>query len=143
MFCFLQQCVFMLEFVREGLGGHAVWEGVLGRKAPCESHCHSPCHPAPCGQSTRASPGSGSCVTVTDGPLNSHLGVLHGGCPLQGVCTQPGEWGCSAQLPAEVAVPGAGSRMICGCPVLASKRGQGTRHLLCAQMQTILNLETI
>lgn len=44
MFCFLQ-CVLMLEFVRKGLGGNSVWEGVLCRKAQCESQYHTqPCH---------------------------------------------------------------------------------------------------
>lgn len=71
--------------------------------------------------------------------------LVHAACalPMLGACAQPGEWqGCSSQPQAEMVVPGARRRMSCGCPVLASKHEQSTRHLLCAQMQ-ILNLGTI
>lgn len=71
MFCFLQ-CVLMLEFVRKGFGDSAVWEGVLCRKALCETQYHTqPCDPSPYGKSIAASPVGGTCVTVADGHLNS------------------------------------------------------------------------
>lgn len=63
MFSFLQ-CVLVLEFVRKGLGGDAVWEGVLCRKALCgASTTLSQRDPSP---SER-----GTCVTVADAHLNT------------------------------------------------------------------------